>query len=135
MADDSFQDSKTILSASIWGLVGLILAIPPLIADSRWRSAQVSRSVQAVEATMIPSYFNPQNSMKYFSNIQDLEQSNLPDLAHKYALEAVNWNSNSFDLWKILFLIRNSTSEEKKSSVANMNRLDPLNPDVTATNQ
>jgi hypothetical protein len=81
---------------------------------------------------MVSSYFNPQNSMKFLTNIQELEQSNLPDLAHEYALQAVKWNSESYDLWRILYLIRNSTPAEKEKALLNMKRLDPLNPDVTA---
>ena len=129
---EASQHSKAILFAAIFGLVGLILALPPLVSDAKWRSAQVSRSVQNIEATMVPGYFNPQNSMKYLTNIQSLEESNLPELSHRYALEAVKWNPNSYDFWRILFFLRNSTEQEKSLAVENMKRLDPLNPDVKA---
>lgn len=129
---DASQHSKAILFAATLGLVGLILALPPLVSDAKWRSAQVSRSVQNIEATMIPGYFNPQNSMKYLRNIESLEQSNLPELSHKYALEAIQWNPDSYDLWRILYFLRNSTDLEKSQAVENMKRLDPLNPDVTS---
>jgi hypothetical protein len=110
---------------------GLLIALPPLSADIAWRSAQLSRSVESIEKTMSPGYFNPQNLNKYLMNIQLLEQSNLQDLSHKYALEAVKWNPDSFDLWKIMFFIQKSTPDEKALAVSNMKRLDPLNPDVT----
>jgi hypothetical protein len=126
-------DVKAGLAAFGTGLLGLILALPPLVSDSNWQSAQESRTVDKVEASMISSYFNPQNSMRYITNIQLLENSNLPDFARKYALEAVEWNPESYDLWKLLYLLRNSTPEDKSKAVDNMRRLDPLNPDVTAT--
>jgi hypothetical protein len=129
---DANQHSKSVLFAATFGLVGLILALPPLVSDTKWRSAQVSRSVQNIEATMTPGYFNPQNSMRYLTNIQSLEQNNLPELSHKYALEAIQWNPNAYDLWRILYFLRNSTDLEKSRAVENMKRLDPLNPDVTA---
>jgi len=129
---DATQHSKSVLLAAAFGLVGLILALPPLVSDTKWRSAQVSRSVQNIEATMIPGYFNPQTSMRYLTNIQSLEQNNLPELSHKYALEATQWNPNAYDLWRILYFLRNSTDLEKSLAVENMKRLDPLNPDVTA---
>lgn len=125
-------DVKAGLAAFATGLLGLMLALPPLVSDANWQSAQESRTVDKVEATMISSYFNPQNSMRYITNIQLLENSNLPDLARKYALEAVQWNPESYDLWKLLYLLRNSTPEDKSKAVDNMRRLDPLNPDVTA---
>jgi len=128
----SEQLAKTILFAALFALVGLIIALPPLAADSKWRSAQLASTVQAVEESMHPGYFNPQNSMKYLTNIQTLEQSQLFDQAHSFALQAVKWNPESFELWKVLYLIKNSTAEEKLIALENMKRLDPLNPDVTS---
>ena len=119
--------------ASIFSLVGLLIALPPLAADSKWRSAQKLGTVEAVEESMKPSLFNPQNSVKYATNIQTLEQSNLNELAHKYALEATAWNPESYDLWRILYFIKNSTPGERALALKNMKRLDPLNPDLTAT--
>jgi hypothetical protein len=123
---------QSLLIALTGGVIGLLVARPPLTADAKWRSAQLVRTVPALEDTMRATYFNPQNSMKYLTNIQTLEQSSLFELSHKYALEAVKWNPEGFELWKVLYLIRDSTLEEKALALENMKRLDPLNPDVTS---
>ena len=128
----SGQESIGVLVATMSGLIGLLLVLPPLTSDAKWRSAQLARKVQGIEATMQSNYFNPQNSTKYLTNIQTLESSNLFDLSHKYALEAVKWNPESFELWKVLYLVKNSTLEEKVTALSNMKRLDSLNPDVTS---
>jgi len=122
------------LYVTLGSVIGVLLALPPLAADIKWRSAQISRTLPALEAAMIPTYFNPPNSTKFLLTIQTLEQSDLGDLARKYALEAVKWNPDVFDSWKVLYLIQKSTPEEKMLAIQNMKRLDPLNPDVTATN-
>jgi len=127
------QQAVGVMVATLFGLVGLLIVLPPLTSDAKWRSAQLSSTVQGIEETMSGGYFNPTNTYKYLINIQQLESSNLFDLAHKYALEAVSWNHESYDLWKVLYLIKNSTPDEKKHAFENMKRLDPLNPDVTAT--
>jgi len=126
------QQPLGVMLAVLSGSVGLLIALPPLTADAKWRSAQLGRTAQGIEATMQSSYFNPENATKYLTNIQTLEASSLFDLSHKYALEAVRWNSESFELWKVLYLIKNSTEEEKAEALVNMKRLDPLNPDVTS---
>lgn len=123
---------KLLLIGLIGGILGLLIALPPLTADAKWRSAQLARTVPALEDSLQVSYFNPQNSTKYLINIQTFEQSSLFNLSHKYALEAVKWNSEAFELWKVLYLIRDSTVEEKAFALENMKRLDPLNPDVTS---
>ncbi|CAN2171526.1 hypothetical protein MCERE155_00059 [Candidatus Nanopelagicaceae bacterium] len=132
-SSNSMNNPKHILMGFLGTLVGLLIALPPLASDIKWRSAQLARTAQGIEATMSASYFNPQNSARYLDNIQALEASQLFDLSHKYGLEAVKWNSESFELWKVLYLLRNSTAEEKAVALENMKRLDPLNPDVTST--
>ena len=129
----SDQQVTSVMVSTISGLIGLLIALPPLVSDAKWRSAQLGRTAQGIEATMQSSFFNPENSNKYVLNIQQLESSNLFDLSHKYALEAVKWNPESYDLWRILYFIKNSSSQEKALALENMKRLDPLNPNVIAT--
>ena len=126
-------DGKSTLYVASFGLLGLLVAIPPLAADASLRTAQVSREVGKLESTMNSNYFNPLNSQKFIINLQALEGSGLFELSHKYALEAVRWNPEAYELWRILYLIKNSTVEEKALAIVNMKRLDPLNPDVTST--
>ena len=98
----------------------------------KWRSAQLAQSVSLLEESLTPSFMNPENTTRYLISIQAFEGSNLPELAHKYAKAAVQFNPDSFDLWKVFYLIQASTPEEKTTALNNMKRLDPLNPDVTA---
>ena len=126
------SDPRTLVSSFVAALLGLMIALPPLVADSKWKSALNGQSVAAIEETMKPSYFNPQNINKYVTNIQLLEKNNFQDLAHKYALEAVEWNPQSYDLWRFVYFISKSTQAERDFALAKMKELDPLNPDVTA---
>jgi hypothetical protein len=132
-ANRNGQQSLGVMVATISGLVGLLVALPPLLSDAKWRSAQLARTAQGIETTMQSAYFNPLNSYKYVMNIQQLESSNLFDLSHKHALEGVKWNPENYDLWRALYFIKNSSADERASALENMKRLDPLNPDVTST--
>jgi hypothetical protein len=122
----------SVLFASVFGLVGLLVSLPPVSADTKLRTAQVSSDAMKLEETMKYSYFNPQNSQKYLLNIQAFEGSGLFELSHKYALEAVSWNPEAYELWRILYFVKNSSDSERTLAVENMRRLDPLNPDVTS---
>lgn len=128
---NNFIGLNTIISSSIFGCIGLILALPPLSADAKWRKAQSVRTVQSLEESMKSTYFNPANTMKYSINIQTLEQNNLSALARDYALKAVKWNPDAFELWRALYFVRAATPADKVVAIKNMKRLDPLNPDVT----
>lgn len=123
---------KKLILVCFFGFVGFILALPPLASDIKLRSAQQSRDALRVEQTMQSNYFNPQNSQKYAINIQAFEGSGLFELSHKYALQAVAWNPEAFELWRLLYFIKNSSPEDRELAKNQMKRLDPLNPDVTA---
>jgi hypothetical protein len=133
-AKKSKQENQPVFScnlvAGVSMIIGALIAVPPLASDMKWMSAQLSRDSLQLEATLVPSYLNPQNNQKYLMTIQLFEQSALHDLSHKFALEAIAFNPDSFDAWQSLTILRNSTEEEKKQAFLNMRRLDPLNPNL-----
>lgn len=118
------------LAAGVAIVIGGLVSVPPLAGDMKWRSAQVSGELTELENSMRKSYLNPLHSYKYLINVQILEESNFNDLAHKYALEAVEYNPDYFDAWKLLSLLKNTSAEEKQIALANMRRLDPKNPEI-----
>ena len=111
-------------------VIGLLVALPPLTSDIKWRQAQDSRDAGKLERVLSPSYLNPINSFAFNNIVGVFETSNLPDLAHTYALQGIKLNPDNFDSWKNLYLISLSTQEEKELAVSNMKRLDPLNPNL-----
>lgn len=119
------------LVAGLGGVIGLIIAVPPLSSDMAWTSALRSQNLATIEAALVPTYLHPQNSLRYAQIVQSLEQSKLPDIAHRYALIGVEFNPDYFEAWKSLYYSTNATVEEKSRALENLKRLDPLNTDVT----
>jgi len=120
------------LVAGIGAVVGLIIAVPPLAADMKWRSALESKDVNKVMAALKPTYLSPSDSQRLAQAVQLLAGSNLLDQAHQIALQGVAFNKDNFDAWRVLYFLSNSTAEEKAQAVENLKRLDPNNPDVLA---
>jgi hypothetical protein len=120
------------LVAGIGIVVGLLVAVPPLAADTKWRAALESKDATKVMAALEPSYLNPSDSSRFAQAVQLFASSNLFDQAHQIALRGIEFNPDYFDAWRILYALSNSTQEEKIKAVENMKRLDPLNPDVLA---
>jgi O-antigen ligase len=130
----SAKQKELIFSPQLVGgigvVVGALIAVPPLAADAKWKSAVASQNVQNVEAALQPSYLAPRDSARMAQAVLLFENSKLYDLAYKYALEGVAFNPESFDAWRVLYSISKSSEADKTNAVANMKRLDPLNPDV-----
>jgi hypothetical protein len=119
------------LVAGLGIVVGLIIASPPLSADIKWRSALISRDGTKVLAALSPSYLAPSDSQRYAQATQLFAGNNLLEQARQSALAAVKFNPDSFEAWRNLYFLSNSTANEKSKALTNMKRLDPLNPDVT----
>jgi hypothetical protein len=118
------------LVGGIGVVIGALIAVPPMAADSKWRSAFKEQNVQLLESALTPTYLTPSDSARYAQAVLILENSKLYDLAYKYALEGIKFNPNYFDAWKVLYSISKSTQDEKDEALKNMKRLDPHNPDV-----
>lgn len=128
------KQNETIFSstliAGIGAVIGLLLASPPYSADAKWRSALVSENADKVEEALVPAYLNPSSSYRYVNAVQVFESSKIYDRAYKYAKIAVEFNPDNFDSWRMMYLITNSSPEEKANALENMKRLDPNNPNV-----
>jgi O-antigen ligase len=120
------------LVGGIGVVIGALIAVPPLSADSKWRAAILSQNAQTVESVLTPSYLTPADTYRYISAVQTFESSKLYDLAYKYAQIGVAFNPESSDAWRMLYAISKSTQADKDLALANMKRLDPKNPDVLA---
>lgn len=119
------------LAAGIGAVVGLVIAAPPLSADMKWRAALTSQDASKALAALAPNYLNPSDSQRFAQAVQLFASNNLPDQARQVALQGISYNPNYFDAWKMLYFLPNATPDEKSRALANMKRLDPLNPDVT----
>jgi O-antigen ligase len=128
------KQGETIISstlvAGVGAVIGLLIAAPPYSADAKWRAATETRDIKRVEEALVPGYLNPPTTFKYATAVQLLESSKLYDIALKYAQIGVQFNPDSFDAWRVLYFITNSSPEEKARALENMKRLDPKNPKV-----
>lgn len=120
------------LIGGIGVVVGALIAVPPMAADMKWKSALNAQNVQQVEAALTPSYLAPRDSARMAQAVLLLENSKLPDLAYKFAKEAVAFSPNYFDAWRVLYSVSKATDADKAEALENMKRLDPKNPDVLA---
>ena len=104
--------------------IGLIIALPPFLADANWRSAVGSGKVDLVVAA---STKFPMDSLRMTQTAATLEDNKFPDLAHEVILKAISYNPSYFDSWKMLNYLSKSSTEEKQNALKRMSELDPRN--------
>jgi hypothetical protein len=118
------------LVAGIGIVIGLLIAVPPLSADMKWRAALMSHSVVEAEKALKPSYMNPLDSYRLAEAVDTFMQSKLNDQALKYSKIAVEYNPNFFTAWLMYYYLPNASEQEKAIALLNLKRLDPQNPNV-----
>ena len=118
------------LVGGLGALIGVLIAVPPLSADAKWRSAVDSKDSNRVMAALEPGYLNPMNSARLAQAVQLFANNNLLNEARKIALQGIEFNPGYFDAWRMIYLLPNSTEQEKTNALRKMKALDPLNPDV-----
>jgi hypothetical protein len=95
------------LVAGIGVIMGLLIAVPPMSADTKWRSATGSRDAAQVIAALESGYLTPQDSARFVQAVQLFASSNLMDQARDIALKGIEFNPDYFDTWKILYFLMN----------------------------
>jgi O-antigen ligase len=120
------------LVAGVGAVIGILIAVPPMAADTKWRSALDSKNLANVMAALEPGYLNPSDSQRFAQAVQLLASSNLPDHAREIAIKGITFNPEYFDAWLVFYYLPDATEAEKARALENMKRLDPLNPDVLA---
>ena len=111
----------------ILGMVlGFLLVSPLVLTEANWRHSLEKGSLPGIERNI--GKF-PKVSARYQFGIKHLGGNQLADLAYKYAKEAVVFNPNDYQTWRILIQLPQATEEEKQNARVNLRRLDPLNPE------
>jgi hypothetical protein len=123
---------STGLLAGLSAVMGMLITVPPLSADIRLRSAQISQNANRIEALLIPGYLSPLNTFVLNNIVGVFESNGLADKAHSAGLKAVKFNPDSYDAWRNITLLSKSTDAEKEMAISNMKRLDPYNYTIGA---
>ena len=108
-------------------IVGLIIALPPFTADATWRTAMRSTDAGKVQAAALKF---PIDSWRLANAALIFENSKFYPQALELARKGVEYNPDSFDAWKVLAAVSQSTPEEKAKATEMMHKLDPRNKEL-----
>lgn len=121
------KSPATSLAISLGLIVGLILALPPFIADAKFRSSLKSGSANILQAAATRW---PMDDQRLLLGMQVMDQSKLGSYALNLARIAVKHNPRNFDAWRVISLEAGATPAEKSEALQQMKVLDPHNPTV-----
>jgi hypothetical protein len=117
----------TSLSLFVGFLVGLMVGLPPLLGNTRMKSALESGDPNKI--TKVVTAF-PQDATQTIQTAIIFYENKLNPLALSTIEAAVVKYPDVFDGWKILAALGNASPEQVARAKEQMKRLDPYNPDL-----
>ena len=112
-----------------FSLIGLLVVLPPYIADAKWTSALKSTQLPQVESALTQTYFTPSDSFRLANAVLILAKSGLDEKAFNYVKQGIAYNKDYYEAWRLMYFSNLSSEKEKALALSNLKRLDPKNPE------
>jgi O-antigen ligase len=117
----------TVVATFVALVLGILAGSPPYFASAKFKNAIETGNPQIIQDV---AYVWPSDSTRFAQVASVLNENKLDAQALQVAVDAVEKFPDSFLVWSILYQMNGSTPEQKTMAMAQMKRLDPLNPDL-----
>ena len=108
-------------------VIGVLIGMPPYLASAKYKGAlETSNPVVIQEA----AYIWPLDSTRMTQLSRTLNDNKLEKEGLSVAEDAVKSFPEKFEVWETLYLMNSASEAQKADALAQMKRLDPLNPNL-----
>jgi O-antigen ligase len=108
-------------------IVGVLIGMPPYLASAKYKSALETSNPQIIQEA---AYIWPTDSSRMIQVAMTLNENKLEDQGLQVAQDAVERFPDNFGVWSTLSSMNKASVEQKAEALAQMKRLDPLNPNL-----
>jgi hypothetical protein len=108
-------------------IVGLLISLPQLLADTNFRSGLKSGNINVILENL-DSW--PQSSERYNLTAAIFLENGLIDQAKLSIFKGLNFNPNNLQAWLFLYKLPNISESDRDRAILNIKRLDPLNSNI-----
>ena len=108
-------------------VLGVLAGMPPYVASAKFKSALETSNPIVVQQA---AYIWPIDSSRMIQVAMALNDNKLDVQGLEVALDATKKFPDNYFVWATLDLMKAATAEQKAEALAQMKRLDPLNPNL-----
>jgi len=112
---------------SVGVILGIIISIPPYLADTNFRAAIDSRKIDLV---LNSAYKWPQSPQRMYQVAAIFKQNEILDTSESVAKDCVAKFPRSYDSWQLLSTLSTLSVDDRNKAVEKMKELDPNNPNI-----
>jgi hypothetical protein len=117
--------ASTTLAMFIGLIIGVMIGMPPYLASARYKGALETGNPNVIREA---AYIWPLDASRMIQVSMTLNENNLEDQALVVSLDATKRFPDNYGVWSTLYAMKDASEQEKGQALAQMKRLDPLNP-------
>jgi O-antigen ligase len=121
------SSAGSVVALFIAFVLGVLVGMPPYVASSKYKSALETSNPQVIQEA---AYLWPQEPARMIQVALALNDNKLVAQGLQVAIDAVAKFPNNYGVWAALDSMTSATAEQKAQALAQMKRLDPLNPNL-----
>jgi O-antigen ligase len=128
VAGKSAQTSAgSVVALFIAFVLGVLVGMPPYVASAKYKSALETSNPKVIQDA---AYIWPLDYSRMIQVAGTLNDNKLEAQGLEVALDAVEKFPDNYSVWETLDSMKNATPDQKAQALAQMKRLDPLNPNL-----
>jgi len=108
-------------------IIGVLVGMPPYLASAKYKSALETSNPTVIQEA---AYIWPTDPSRMIQVAMTLNDNKLEDQGLQVAQDAVERFPDNFGVWSTLNSMSKASVEQKAEALAQMKRLDPLNPNL-----
>jgi O-antigen ligase len=125
-ASQPVQASASTTLAMFIGLIfGVLIGMPPYLASARYKGALETGNPNVIRQA---AYIWPLDASRMIQVSMTLNENKLEDQALVVSLDATKSFPDNYGVWSTLYAMKDASEQQKGQALAQMKRLDPLNP-------
>jgi O-antigen ligase len=121
------SSAESVLALFIAFALGVLVGMPPQVASVKYKSALATSNAKIIQEA---AYIWPQDPLRMIQVANGLNENKLLSQGLQVAADAVAKFPDNYGVWATLYSMTSATTEQKAKSLAQMKRLDPLNPNL-----
>jgi O-antigen ligase len=121
------SSAGSVMGMFIGLVIGVLVGMPPYLASAKYMSALETSNPTVIQEA---AYIWPLDSTRMTQVSRTLNDNKLEKEGLSVAEDAVKSFPEKFEVWETLYLMNSATEAQKADALAQMKRLDPLNPNL-----
>jgi hypothetical protein len=121
------SSAGSVMGMFVGFVIGVLVGMPPYLASVKYKSALETSNPTVIQEA---AYIWPLDATRMIQVSITLNDNKLVSQGLEVAIDAAVAFPDNYEVWKALNGMQSATTEQKAEALAQMKRLDPLNPNL-----